>query len=243
MIDVEAFVASELERVLPLPDGGRADWGDVMRRAGLMRARRRWRPILVAAVAVAALVGVGVAIAAGFGAFNGISAAQHLQTGADRIDPATRAYMEHGSQPIIKGLRFNTARHVGQLRGGQNVYVLARSGANDNLCFVIGPPGPEWNCSSTLSRRHPSTAFVYTQGGKPWSTVGIALDGVTAVSFKVGGRELGGKEVGGHEVTVPVKNNIWTYTSRNFQSLGQATFVLTAHFADGTAAVDKCPGC
>jgi len=35
----------------------------------------------VAAVAVAALVGAGGAIAAGVGAFNGISAAQQTQTG------------------------------------------------------------------------------------------------------------------------------------------------------------------
>lgn len=47
----------------------------------------RWRPVLVAAVVVAALVGVGVAIAAGFGAFNGISATQRPQTPADKIDP------------------------------------------------------------------------------------------------------------------------------------------------------------
>jgi hypothetical protein len=38
---------------------------------------------LVAAVAVAALVGAGVAIADGFGAFNEISAAQHTPAGSD----------------------------------------------------------------------------------------------------------------------------------------------------------------
>jgi hypothetical protein len=151
--------------------------------------------------------------------------------------------MLHGSEPVPRGLQFGTARRVGQLSGGQNLYVLARSGANDNLCFVIGSPGPEWSCSNTLSRRHPSTALVYTQGGKPWSTVGIALDGVTAVSFKVGGPELGGHEIGGHEVTVPVKNNIWRYTSNDSLSLGQASWLLTAHFADGTTAVDRCPMC
>jgi hypothetical protein len=205
--------------------------------------RRSWRLVLGVAVAVAAFVGAGVAIADGLGAFDGIGAAQHPQTGTDAIDPATRAAIEHGSMPVPSGLEFGTARHIGRLPGGQNVYVLARSGASDNLCFVIGPPGPEWNCSSTLSRRHPSTAIVYTQGAKPWTTVGIALDGVTAVSFKVGGREIGGREIGGHEVTVPVKNNLWTFTSHDFQALAQATFSLTAHFADGTTAVDKCPGC
>ncbi|HEY3551197.1 MAG TPA: hypothetical protein VGK69_09125, partial [Gaiellaceae bacterium] len=77
MIDVEPLIVSELERMLPLPDGRRADWTDVLRRAGMPSARRRWRPVLIAAVAVAALVGVGVAIAAGIRAFHGIKAAQH----------------------------------------------------------------------------------------------------------------------------------------------------------------------
>ncbi len=75
MINVEPLIASELERMLPLPDGGRADWSDVLRRAGVDGAvhgrprglaptgRRRWRPVLVAAVVLAALVGVGVGIA------------------------------------------------------------------------------------------------------------------------------------------------------------------------------------
>ena len=35
--------------------------------------------------------GVGVAIAAGFGAFNGISSAQHPPTAADQLDPAVAA--------------------------------------------------------------------------------------------------------------------------------------------------------
>ena len=30
MIDVEPLIVSELERMLPLPDGGRADWSDVL---------------------------------------------------------------------------------------------------------------------------------------------------------------------------------------------------------------------
>src|SRR4051794_19090323 len=91
MIDVESLIVSELERMLPLPDRGRADWSDVLGRAGFVSARRRWRPVLAAAIAVAALVGVGVAIAAGIGAFHGIKAAQHPRTAADRLDPAVVA--------------------------------------------------------------------------------------------------------------------------------------------------------
>lgn len=52
---------------------------------------------IVAAGALAALAGASVAIAAGFGAFDGsspftgISAAQHRLTAADRLDPAVAA--------------------------------------------------------------------------------------------------------------------------------------------------------
>lgn len=74
MRNVEPLIAAELEQMLPLPDGRRADWIDVLRRAGAYGAahgrprglaptgRRRRRSALVAAVVVAALVGVGVGI-------------------------------------------------------------------------------------------------------------------------------------------------------------------------------------
>jgi hypothetical protein len=59
MIDVEPLIASELERMRPLPDGGSADWSDVLRRAGSrtgfgrsVLVRRRWPMIAIATVAV-----------------------------------------------------------------------------------------------------------------------------------------------------------------------------------------------
>jgi hypothetical protein len=209
------------------------------KRSGL----RRFRPVLVFVIAVVAFVIASVAIADGLGAFNGIGAAHHPRTGADEISPSIKADMGYGSQPVPRGLDFGTTRRIGQLPSGQNVYVIAPTRGNGTFCFVIGRPGPEWNCSATLSRRHPSTAIVYTGDGKPWTTVGIALNGVTSVSFKVGGPEHGGKESGGHIVTVPVKHNLWTYRSHDELSLAQASWLLTAHFADGTTAVDRCPAC
>ena len=187
------------------------------------RRARRWRPVVAVAVAVAALALAGVAIADGLGAFSGIGAAQHPQTGADVIDPATRAYMEGGSSmPIIGGLLFDTARVVGQLPSGQNIYVIANK--RDALCFVVGPPHPEWNCDDPLSRSHPSTVFFYGQDPSAPTTFGIALDGVTAVSFDQDGQEL----------TVPVKDNVWIYPGDAFYG---AMVSLTAHFADGTTVV------
>jgi hypothetical protein len=42
MSNVEPLIASELEQMLPLPDGRRADWSDVLRRAGVGGASQVW---------------------------------------------------------------------------------------------------------------------------------------------------------------------------------------------------------
>ena len=62
MIDVESLIVSELEQLLPLPDGSRADWANVLHRAG---GRRPWEPRLSRrrALVLAAAVLVGLAIA------------------------------------------------------------------------------------------------------------------------------------------------------------------------------------
>jgi hypothetical protein len=66
MIDVEPLIVSELDALLPLPDGGRADWQDVVHRAGLdhrpLSSRRgRWplgyrKSLALALLAAAAIV-------------------------------------------------------------------------------------------------------------------------------------------------------------------------------------------
>jgi len=63
MSSVEPLIASELERMLPPPDGGRADWSDVLRRAGLAADQ----PVRIPSRGILALVAavvVGLAIAA-----------------------------------------------------------------------------------------------------------------------------------------------------------------------------------
>lgn len=196
--------------------------------------RRLRRPVLVAAVLVVALALTGVAIAAGLGAFNGIGAAQHRQTGVDVIDPATLAYMQARDCPgvCMPSLRplLDTFRIVGRLPGGRSIYVFTTK--SDDLCYVVGPPRPESDCEDPLTREHPSTVFAYTQGGEPYTLVGIALDGVTSVSFQEGGQE----------VTVPVKDNVWTYQTRaGDDAFYDAGSDLAAHFADGTTIVQTYP--
>ena len=196
---------------------------------------RRWRPLLVVAFAVLALAGTGVAIANRLGAFdggvfNGIGAAHHPQTSDDVIDPAIRAYMDgngckHPCHPL-------DSRRIAQLPDGANLYVFGTTWKG--LCFVAGPPPTPANCSSALSRSHPSTVWFYSSGSdsSDWFVFGVAVDGVTEVSF----------EPNGQQVTVPVKGNVWTYRNDSLSAMtGLIGLPLTAHFADGTTVVDSCP--
>lgn len=228
------------------------------------RRGRRLRPLLLLAVAVLALVGTGAAIADGLGAFDGIGAADHPQTGADVIDPATAAFLEgkncSGSfnpktgvptnhkhcEGVVIGLQVDSARHVGQLPDGQNVYVIPRNGNNDNLCTVVGPPNPEIECNSTLSQSHPTTIFTYDLGNNDptthWVTFGVAFDGVTSVSFQYSTQATPAEGGGplGPAVAVPVNNNLWMYPSNSTPpNLLQP---VTAHFTDGTTVTEPATG-
>jgi hypothetical protein len=67
----------------------------------------RSKRLAMAAVGVAALAGVGVAVAAGFGAFNesspfnGIGAAQHRSTAADKLDLPSRPPLRRISDTML----------------------------------------------------------------------------------------------------------------------------------------------
>jgi hypothetical protein len=62
MIDFEPVVVSELERMLPLPDGRRCDWGDVLQRSGVSGFRRqpRGRSLALGGAAVIAALAIAV---------------------------------------------------------------------------------------------------------------------------------------------------------------------------------------
>ena len=102
----------------------------------------RSKRLIVAAVAVAALAGAGIAIAAGFGAFNesnpfhGISAAQHPPTAADKLDPAVAATFAEDLRRDAGIVRF-----VSQLGDGVRIYAVATAGGG--LCSIAERlPGP-----------------------------------------------------------------------------------------------------
>jgi hypothetical protein len=173
---------------------------------------------MVAAVVVGALALTGVGIADGLGAFNGISAADHPQIGADVLDPQTVAKLQQtcGSKNVTGFYRpqchlvLDSARLIGQLPSGHNLYVITDT--HGDLCVVN--PGILMTCGKGLSPSRPITATSIGQ-----LTFGVARDGVTAVSF----------QRAGSEVTVPVKDNVWVYKGVSLPEAG----ALTAHFDNG----------
>jgi hypothetical protein len=203
----------------------------------LFRRPRSRRSLAVVAATAAALAGAGVAIAAGLGAFAGIGAAQHPQTGADVIDPATGAYLQEN----LAGIQLDTARHIGHLPDGQNVYVV--TGTQNDLCTVVGPPNAFVQCGDPLSDSHPATItgdYAVKNGSSiRWVIFGLALDGVTSVSFQATQADGGGPA--GPEVTVPVNDNLWIYPSDDASEV-DVSQPFTAHFADGTTVVEPAAG-
>jgi hypothetical protein len=197
---------------------------------------RRFRHALLVAVAVVAVAGAGVGIADGFGAFDGIGAAQHPQTGADVLDAQTLAGLQKACPSEIVQtfymppchLVLDSARLIGQVPSYGNVYVVADT--RGDLCTFF--EGGDGSCGPPLSESHPITFGTFnpspTTGGT-FIASGLAADGVTAVSFTVRGRS----------VQVPVDKNVWVYSEPNSHATdGQC---IVAHLDDGST-VNPFPG-
>lgn len=195
--------------------------------AGPRNVRRpllRRRPVLVALIVVVALALTGVAIADGVGAFNGLSAAQHTQTGASVLDPATLAAIndQNGMATQEGGMQLlpNTARILSRLPDGSPVYALTDT--RGDLCILSEGAG---GCTSPLNKAHPILVTFGNDSpttGGTFIASGFAIDGVASVSFTVRGQE----------VTVPVKNNVWDYEEPNSHAIEGRCMVV--HFADGS---------
>jgi len=193
---------------------------------------RSWKGALVVAVAVAALAGAGVAIAAGLGAFNGISAAEHTKTGADVLPPALLTQIKqrnaqlakfHKQDPVFRPayLLPDTARVLGTGPDGSKVYGLTDT--RGDLCLIGAMGG---GCGSPLSRSHPITMQSANPGpippGGTLTIGGVAINGVTSVSFTIWGKP----------VTVPVDHNVYVYVRKH--STATRAHCIVAHFADGS---------
>ncbi len=190
---------------------------------------RRSRYVLLVAVAVVALVGAGVGIADGFGAFDGIGAAQHPQTGADVLDAQTLAGLQKACpsgtvqafyMPFCH-LVLDSTRFVSHVPSYGNVYVVTDT--RGDFCTLF--EGGDGSCGPPLSKAQPITFGTFnpspTTGGT-FIASGLATNDVKAVSFTISGKT----------VEAPVENNVWVYSQPNSHAtLGQC---VVAHLNDGS---------
>jgi hypothetical protein len=98
MIDVEPLIRTELDSLMPLPEGSRRDWADVLARSG-HRQRRSRRLLVALAVGVCILVITGAAIAAGLGAFSGKTTIADLRA----CDASTIALTTASGAQVLTG--------------------------------------------------------------------------------------------------------------------------------------------
>jgi hypothetical protein len=173
--------------------------------------QRRWRPWRIAWVAAAlVLLFVGAAYTAGFNPFAGISAANHPATPSDALPAFLTAHIAEFSSAMEQmghgHLLPDTARLITELPSGMRFYTIATSAGGLCLATVRSAGGNGLECGDSLSKSRPTTiASERTNRATPPVSYGLAIDGVTAVSFKAHG----------HQTTVPVKNNVWAYEGQN----------------------------
>ena len=191
------------------------------RRRPVRRRSRPWRFAWAAAALV--LVFVGAAYAAGFNPFAGISAADHPATSNDTLPASLTAHIAEFSSGMERyghgRLLPDTARFITQVPSGMRFYTIATSAGGLCLATVRSSGGNGLECGDSLSQSRPITiASERTNRATPPVSYGLALDGVTAVSFKAHG----------HQTTVPVKNNVWAYEGQN-----GALRSVTVHWENG----------
>jgi hypothetical protein len=99
VIDVEPLIRTELESLMPLPDGAPQDWEDVLARSGLRNRRSRRRLLLAVAACVVVAAASGAGIAAALGAFSGgVTIAQ-----VRACDPSTVALTTPSGAQVLTG--------------------------------------------------------------------------------------------------------------------------------------------
>jgi hypothetical protein len=144
MTDVEPLIRARLEELMPLPEGSRRDWNDVLGRGDRRHRPSRKRFFLAFAIGVCVLVIAGAAIAAGLGAFSGVTNAQ-----VKACDPSTTALTTPAGSRVLTGetdagvscLAYRDANGGGGGTGGR----LGASPAGDVMAMKV---------LDTVSRRY-----------------------------------------------------------------------------------------
>jgi hypothetical protein len=190
----------------------------------LRRRNQGHRSLIVAAVAAAVLVIVGTGVAAGWGPLAGLTAADRAATPDDTLGAGMRSQLKADELPAGSavdqvGTRLpDSARFIGTLPSAQKVYALPSS--KGKLCVAVANLAE--SCGPALSHATPITFTIVDPdgpGGVAPIAYGVAIDGVTSVSFRDAGVP----------VEVPVHGNFFAYqgspadTGSNF-SAPSATF-------------------
>jgi hypothetical protein len=76
MTDVEPLIRTQLDELMPLPEESRRDWANVLARSRRRQRFSRRRLLFAFAIGVCVLAIAGAAIAAGLGAFSGVTVDQ-----------------------------------------------------------------------------------------------------------------------------------------------------------------------
>ncbi|HEY5479773.1 MAG TPA: hypothetical protein VIJ84_09210, partial [Gaiellaceae bacterium] len=161
MIDVDALIVSELDRMLPLPSGGRANWQEVVDRAGFRRrrtkSRRRLVSIAAAAIVAAALVAVttpvGAAVVRGLDGFASWISGEPGQP----VSPAEQQAFQQENERSWSGFAPGTAlRRLIQTSASGTSYTLFGFRSGDQLCLRLVASGA---VSATRTRCAPLRAL------------------------------------------------------------------------------------
>ncbi|HTS72151.1 MAG TPA: hypothetical protein VMG74_00395 [Gaiellaceae bacterium] len=171
MTDVEQLIISELERMSPLPDATRANWADVLQRAGVARRQVRLsrRPIL--AFAGALVVCLAIAVPA-FGLsqdvvswFSAPAAPGPAQEGFHSLDVGAPA----GMAPGVSG----TARSVMDTAvAGKDVHLWVAPTKSGGFCLYLETYGG--GCDRDRSLTVSPGLAAHTMSG-PWVVFGDVL--------------------------------------------------------------------
>lgn len=142
MIDMDPLIVSELDRMLPLPSGRRANWQEVVDRAALRRRRmqpsRRLVAISVAAIVAAALVAVttpvGAAVVRGLDGF----AAWISGEPGEPASPAEQQAFQQANERSWSGFAPGTAlRRLIETSASGTSYTLFGFRSGDQLCLRL----------------------------------------------------------------------------------------------------------
>lgn len=146
MIDLDPLIVSELDRMLPLPSGGRANWQEVVDRAALRRRRvlpsRRLVAISVAAIVAAALVAVttpvGAAVVRGLDGFAAWISGEPGQP----VSPTEQQAFQQENERSWSGFAPGTAlRRLIQTSASGTSYTLYGFRSGDQLCLRLVASG------------------------------------------------------------------------------------------------------